>query len=306
MTATRASTLCRRELALLEGTVLRWYRDATGTWTCCTGHTAAAGPPVYAAGQTFTSAQSDAICAADLARVYEPAMARLIKVPLTQYEWDGVELLTYNIGEGNLAKSDLLRHLNAGDKAAAADGFGHFTTSHGQQLPGLVKRRATERTIFLTGQYPGLKPEAGHSGAEMAAAVTLASGMTGDAVAHLQGELKLLGFFAFKADGIFGPMTKHAVQAFQRAHGLSDDGVAGLKTGLAITAALDAKAKAAGAVAVVVLPKPAPLPTSALVLPPVEPGPIKDLVLPTKAAAAPIPHGPSLWARIRFLFTGAA
>ena len=103
MSAMHASTLCRRELALLEGTVLRWYRDATGTWTCCTGHTAAAGPPVYAAGQTFTAAQSDAICAADLARVYEPAMGRLIKVPLTQYEWDGVELLTYNIGEGNLA-----------------------------------------------------------------------------------------------------------------------------------------------------------------------------------------------------------
>ena len=305
MTAMHASTLCRRELALLEDNILHVYPDATGTLTCCVGHTAAAGAPVPKMGMTFTAAQSDAILAADLGRVYEPAMARLVKVDLTQYEWDAVELLTYNIGEGNLAKSSLLACLNAGDKAGAAEGFGHFTTSHGQTLPGLVKRRAIERSIFLTGQYPGLKPEAGHSAAEMAAAVTLASGMTGDAVAHLQGELKLLGFFAYRADGIFGPMTKYAVQSFQRAHGLSDDGVAGLKTGLAITAALDAKAKAAGAVAGIVLPKVAPPPAPARAPAPVAPGPVPGLVLPTKAAA-PTSRGPSLWARIRFLFTGKA
>ncbi len=233
-----ASTLCRRELGLLEGTVLHWYRDATGTWTCCTGHTPAAGPPVYLAGQTFTPAQSDTILAVDLAKVYEPAMARLIKVPLAQYEWDAVELLTYNIGEGNLARSDLLRCLDAGDRAGAAAGFSHFTTSRGQQLAGLVSRRATERTIFLTGTYPGLKPDAGHTTAEMSQAVTLAEGSKGDAVSHLQTELKTLGFMNAAPDGAFGPLTKHAVQAFQRAHGLGDDGIAGLKTGMAIEAAL--------------------------------------------------------------------
>ena len=297
MIAMRASTLCRRELALLEGNILHTYKDAVGVATIGCGHTAAAGAPVPTPGLIITAVQSDTILAADLARVYEPAMGRLVKVSLPQYEWDAVELLTYNIGEGNLARSDLLACLNRGDKAGAAAGFGHFTTSHGQQLAGLVKRRATERTIFLTGTYPGLKPEAGHSVAEMAAAVTLAQGMTGDAVAHLQGELKLLGFFAYRADGIFGPATKHAVQAFQRGHGLSDDGVAGLKTGLAITAALGAMAKPAVAVA-----SPAP----ALALPPVEPGPIPGLILPAKATPVPAPQGPSLMSRIHSLFTGKA
>ena len=63
MTTMHASTLCRRELGLFEGTILHWYRDATGTWTCCTGHTAAAGPPVYVAGKTFTAAEADRLLA---------------------------------------------------------------------------------------------------------------------------------------------------------------------------------------------------------------------------------------------------
>ena len=200
-----ASTLARRELAVLEATILHWYPDATGTWTCCTGHTAAAGPPVYVAGQTFTAVQADTILAVDLAKVYEPAVNRRVKVPLTQYEFDAVLILTYNIGEANLAKSDLLRCLNAGDKAGAAAGFSHFTTSHGKQLTGLVSRRATERTIFLTGTYPGLKPASGQTTAEMAHTVTLGQGAKGEAVTHLQTELKTLGFLTAAADGVFGP-----------------------------------------------------------------------------------------------------
>ena len=287
----RASTLCRQELGLLEGTVLHWYPDATGNWTCCTGHTPAAGPPVYQAGQTFTAAQADTILAADLAKVYEPAMARQIKVPLAQYEWDAVELLTYNIGEANLAKSDLLRCLNVGDKAGAAAGFSHFTTSHGQQLAGLVSRRATERTIFLTGTYPGVKPAAGQSTAEMAGVVTLAQGSSGEAVTALQTDLKALGFLTTAADGDFGPLTKHAVQAFQRVHGLSDDGIAGLKTGMAIEAALHPPTSAAAIARL-------PMPTT------------KPPAVPSPGQAGPhnLPPAPklSLLARLRILFTGKA
>ena len=263
MTPMHASTLCRRELALLEGTVLHWYRDATGTWTCCTGHTSAAGPPAYVAGQSFTAAQSDAILAADLGKVCEPAVARLVKVPLTQYEFDALDLLTYNIGGGNLAKSSLLACLNRGDKAGAADGFGHFTTSHGQQLAGLVKRRGIERQIFTSGVYPGVKPDPGHSTAEMAAAVTLGEGMTGDAVSRLQADLKTLGFLPHAPDAEFGPLTKAATQAFQRAHGLSDDGMAGLKTGLALEAALRPPVPVVATAKAVALPAAArPLPTA--------------------------------------------
>ena len=291
--AMHGSTLIRREIALQEGCILHAYKDATGTVTAMVGHTAAAGPPIPVMGQSYTQAQADVTLAADLAKTYEPAVTRHVKVPLTQYEFDAILCLTFNVGEGNLAKSDLLRCLNAGDKAGAAAGFSHFTTSHGKQLAGLVSRRATERTIFLTGTYPGLKPVAGQTTAEMAHAVTLGRGSTGEAVTHLQTELKTLGFLTAAADGVFGPLTKQAVQAFQRAHGLSDDGIAGLKTGMAIEAAL----------------RP-PVPAVAIAA-------SKDLMPQPKPPAAPAPKltGPhnlgaqpklSIWARLRILFTGKA
>jgi len=53
----------------------------------------------------------------------------------------------------------------------------------------------------------------------------LMAGMAGDDVAQLQ---KLLG--GLKADGRFGAQTKAAVIAFQRAHGLPQDGDAGPRT----------------------------------------------------------------------------
>ncbi|UJB21232.1 MULTISPECIES: XVIPCD domain-containing protein [Lysobacter] len=60
-------------------------------------------------------------------------------------------------------------------------------------------------------------------------------GEEGKAVTALQERLNELGFRdakgqPLKPDGDFGANTKHAVQAFQRAHGLDDDGVAGAKT----------------------------------------------------------------------------
>lgn len=290
--AMHASTLCRRELSLLEGNILHAYQDPVGIWTLGVGHTAAAGPPVPTLGMTITAGQSDAILAADLAKVYEPAVDRRVTVPLAQYERDAVILLAYNIGEGNLAKSDLLRCLNAGDKAGAAAGFSHFTTSRGVQLAGLVKRRATERTIFLTGTYPGLKPDAGQTTAEMSAAVTLAQGSKGDAVEHLQTELKTLGYFITTPDGNFGPLTKAAVQAFQRAHGLGDDGIAGIKTGLALEAALRPPVPAVAIAAKDPMPQPKPPATPV-------PAPAGPHILPAPAKLS--------WsARLRILFTGKA
>ncbi|MCP9221572.1 N-acetylmuramidase domain-containing protein [Erythrobacter sp. LQ02-29] len=53
---------------------------------------------------------------------------------------------------------------------------------------------------------------------------TLAMGARGDAVRALQRRL------AARVDGVFGPVTRAAVCAFQKAHALSADGIAGPKT----------------------------------------------------------------------------
>jgi putative peptidoglycan binding protein len=67
---------------------------------------------------------------------------------------------------------------------------------------------------------------------------TLRRGDAGLAVRTLQRALRRLGF-AVGVDGVFGPKTEEAVIAFQRAHGLSADGVLGAQTARALNSALE-------------------------------------------------------------------
>jgi peptidoglycan hydrolase-like protein with peptidoglycan-binding domain len=64
---------------------------------------------------------------------------------------------------------------------------------------------------------------------------TLKPGDTGSQVKALQRALKALGYPVGKVDGDYGPVTKTAVTAFQRAAGLTADGIFGPKTLNALT-----------------------------------------------------------------------
>ncbi|WP_291353114.1 peptidoglycan-binding protein [Desulfosporosinus sp.] len=63
---------------------------------------------------------------------------------------------------------------------------------------------------------------------------TLRQGSTGPAVVDLQGRLKTRGFYTGNIDGIFGPLTRSAVVAFQGSMGLAQDGIVGIKTWTAL------------------------------------------------------------------------
>lgn len=63
---------------------------------------------------------------------------------------------------------------------------------------------------------------------------TLVQGNTGPAVVNLQGLLKRKGFYTGNVDGIFGPLTRAAVVAFQASAGLVQDGIVGIKTWTAL------------------------------------------------------------------------
>lgn len=71
-------------------------------------------------------------------------------------------------------------------------------------------------------------------------------GSTGPAVKELQEDLLALGYKLpnYGADGDFGSETKKAVEAFQRDHDLTDNGVADAKTRAAIETALERGAEA--------------------------------------------------------------
>lgn len=83
---------------------------------------------------------------------------------------------------------------------------------------------ATTAALTLPTAAPTLTPAA------TPVTETLGTGSRGPAVTQLQNKLKSLGYLSGTADGIYGANTAKAVAAFQRANGLTADGVAGAKT----------------------------------------------------------------------------
>lgn len=84
-------------------------------------------------------------------------MQRLVKVPLTQGQFDALVSFAYNVGlddnqngkaEG-LGESTLLRKLNAKDYAGAVEQFLRWNKNDGAVMHGLTKRRTAEQSRFL-------------------------------------------------------------------------------------------------------------------------------------------------------------
>ncbi len=81
---------------------------------------------------------------------YENDVSRLVKVKLTQGQIDALVSIEYNLGDRTLSSSTLLRKLNSGDYAGAADEFLRWNKAGGKVLNGLTRRREAERALFLS------------------------------------------------------------------------------------------------------------------------------------------------------------
>lgn len=113
-------------------------------WTIGVGHAATGLPPKPCAGMTITEAQCDDLLAKDLAPV-EATIAKAVTVPLSQNEWDALASLGFNIGVSGEAHSTVIKRLNLGDVAGAADAFLMW-----EKPVSLTSRRVAERAQFLT------------------------------------------------------------------------------------------------------------------------------------------------------------
>lgn len=83
------------------------------------------------------------------------SVRHLVRVVLTGNQTVALTDFTYNEGAWNLGRSTLLKLLNAGDYAGAAEQFGVWVYGSGKKLGGLVRRRAAERGLFLTPDAEG-------------------------------------------------------------------------------------------------------------------------------------------------------
>jgi lysozyme len=82
----------------------------------------------------------------------EQAVQRLVKVPLTQGQFDALVDFTFNLGAGRLAASALLKSLNAGRYDEAAEQLLCWDHASGQEMVTLKARRKAEVELWQSTQ----------------------------------------------------------------------------------------------------------------------------------------------------------
>ncbi|BEM64186.1 lysozyme [Serratia marcescens] len=132
-----------------EGLELEAYQDSVGVWTIGYGWTQSVDGKKIAPGMRIDQATADRLLKCGIVQ-YEQGVNQLVKVRITQGQFDALVSFAYNLGLRSLSTSTLLRKLNDGDKQGAADQFGRWVNAGSKRLDGLVTRRAAERRMFLS------------------------------------------------------------------------------------------------------------------------------------------------------------
>jgi len=128
-----------------EGLKLKAYQDSVGVWTIGYGST----KRVHA-GLQITQRQAESRLAEDIAS-HEGVIQQLVKVDLTQAQYDALASFVFNLGVGAFRSSTLLTELNNGKYGEAAFQLCRWCRAGSDVLPGLLRRRMAEASMFLFG-----------------------------------------------------------------------------------------------------------------------------------------------------------
>lgn len=127
---------------LFEGCRLEAYQDQVGVWTIGYGHTKG-----VVKGMKCTQEQAESWLMDDVLDACGAVM-KLVKVPLTQNQYDALVDFVFNLGATKFAGSTLLKKLNAGDYVGASEEFKKWCLAGGQKSAGLLRRRNAEAALF--------------------------------------------------------------------------------------------------------------------------------------------------------------
>lgn len=128
----------------LEGFRAEEYLCSRGKRTIGYGH-------VIGATEEFSSPLSHAAACAilrDDVCFAEAAVEDLVRMPLTQNQYDALAIFVFNIGRRAFAQSTLLRRLNEGGYQSVPDELMKWVNADGQRIPGLVARRKAEVSLW--------------------------------------------------------------------------------------------------------------------------------------------------------------
>ena len=127
-----------------EGFRPKTYFDIAGTPTIGYGHRI---EPKESFPDGICSTEADVILSWDV-RTAEQTVARLVKVPLTQNQFDALVDFTFNLGSCRLATSTLLQDLNAGQYDSAALQLLRWDHSGDHEIAALKARREAEYCLW--------------------------------------------------------------------------------------------------------------------------------------------------------------
>lgn len=131
------------------------YQDSAGVWTLGWGHTQG-----VEEGMTCSQEQADQWLLDDVQEAVN-TVNRLVKIGLTQEEFDALVDFVFNVGSGNFERSTLLVNLNSNEIEAAIGEFEKWDMAGGRVIAGLLRRRDAEKALFTLGaDFSGeLKPQ---------------------------------------------------------------------------------------------------------------------------------------------------
>jgi lysozyme len=127
-----------------EGKRHKAYQDSRGKWTIGVGHLILR-ETRYLLHTELSEEEVRGILHRDLEKC-STALQTALRVSVTRLQADALHSLCHNIGPDNMRRSDVIKHLNAGDPHKAAQAFMNWSNP-----PELRKRRKAEKALFLAG-----------------------------------------------------------------------------------------------------------------------------------------------------------
>lgn len=129
----------------LEGYSASVYKDVAGYLTIGFGHKLKPGEEFT----HITREQAEALLAQDVQEAID-VVNRCVTVPLTENQHAALVSFAFNVGGKQFSESTMLKKLNKGDYAGAADELDRWVYAGGEKVGGLIARREAEKTLFLT------------------------------------------------------------------------------------------------------------------------------------------------------------
>lgn len=135
-------------ISQFEGCSLKAYPDPAGIWTIGYGSRYINGVPITK-NQVITKDEALSLLESDVTVFYNQINNLLPS--LSENQLIAILDFVYNIGFYAFKNSTMCKLIQQGKMADAAEQFDSWVYAKGKKIPGLVRRREAEKTLFLKG-----------------------------------------------------------------------------------------------------------------------------------------------------------